>query len=111
MWNFHGRFLFGRDGYPVARFELLEEPELIADKIEEELRKNEPEDYSEDLLELVGPDEEEEDMVGEPGSLDEPGPRRIENGEIESLEEPELSASGDRELEDLENAKLSADEE
>lgn len=39
-WNFHGRFLFGRNGYPIARFGLLDEPEMIAMTIEEELAKD-----------------------------------------------------------------------
>lgn len=33
VWNFHGKFLFGRDGIPLERFDLLAEDEEIVGKV------------------------------------------------------------------------------
>lgn len=33
IWNFHGKFLYGRKGLPVARFDLLTSPEYLEEQV------------------------------------------------------------------------------
>lgn len=37
IWNFHGQFLFNRDGMPVARFDLLSTEEYVEGRVAQEV--------------------------------------------------------------------------
>ncbi|CDF37194.1 unnamed protein product [Chondrus crispus] len=61
IWNFHGQFLFNRDGIPVARFDLLSTEEYVTSRVGQEVLFG---GGTDPLLEFPEPGQEAETEVG-----------------------------------------------
>lgn len=112
IWNFHGKFLFNRNGVPVQRFDLLTPFELIDEKIQEQInggftvdvRPDEPE--FDDLDDFIFDDDSNVDLKDAPTPLD-PQPQSTSDEEVVS----ELEEKKDVQSEAEEGVELEAKRE